>query len=182
MAAFARWAILMLALAIAMPAHAEPRPFRLTGDQIFFTVRIGGQEANALLDTAARSSSISAAFAKANGIGHAKTSRAIVGVAGNFSKSRATKPLIIDLGDGVPLRHTLVVLPPETASSTQGADAVIGRDLLYDRAVKLDFDRMTIEIAPYRRFAPPAGTALGLHVIPVRIGEVTGQFLVDTAA
>jgi hypothetical protein len=155
-----RWTIFAWAAVLAVVASpralAEPRPFRLVGNQILFSVTIEGHETLALLDTAASGSLISDALAERLGIKHRRMVGAgTVGVSGERIRSSITPKLKVGLGDGIEVRRPLRVFHADAAFVSGGAEVIVGANLLRDRVVVIDFDRRTIDIALSRQFESP---------------------------
>ena len=184
MAAFAA----LLGGALASPALAEPRPFRLVGNQILFPVTIEGHETLALLDTAAGGSLISDALAERLGIRHRRMVGAgTVGVSGERIRSSITPKLRVGLADGIEVGRRLRVFPAGAAFVSGAAEAIVGADLLRDTVVVIDFDRQTIDIALSRQFESPHAPGIPFSswykpAIKIGIAGRNADLRIDTAA
>jgi predicted aspartyl protease len=185
MAGIRRWLALPAALAFAPCAMAEPRPFRLDGGRIATLVRIEEREVLALIDTGAWGSSIEQTLADELEIGSARAGRTY-GASGAHVAYRRTQGVSIDLGGGVAGQPRAAVTPDN--GPADGPRAVIGMDMLADAAVSIDFDAMTIDFTPSRRFTPPAAEPLKLEGqweqrrLRVAFGGRDMFFAIDTAA
>ncbi len=180
------WAL--LALAMTPVGLAAPRPFRLADNQILFPVTIEGHETLALLDTAASGSLISDALANRLAIKHGRVLGAgTVGVSGEHTRSSITPEVKVGLADGIEVRRRLRVFDADAAFVSGGAEMIVGRDLLRDRVVAIDFDRRTIDIAVSREFEPPDAPPIFFSswyepAIKVGIAGRNADLTIDTAA
>jgi hypothetical protein len=183
----------MAALAIGVAgvssAAAEPRPFRLIGNQIVVPARIEGRDTLALLDTGANVSLMSDGLAAALDLKHRKMPGGVMGATGRRAARRATQEVVVDLGDGLSIKRRLGVFPSGGAFASGGVQAIIGVDMLRDQIVTIDFERLMIDFTPSRSSTPPAEPAAPLGAvwwrgptIRIDLGEQSGDFLVDTAA
>lgn len=181
---------LLWAVAVILPAQAEPRPFRLTGGQIVIDVSINGRVVSGLLDTGATRSLIETGLAKELGLRlrESSSARAMgVGSKGVVTAS-TTQTVRVDVGAGE-RRQSLGTYPEGLAFAHEGVQALIGMDLLRDLALSIDFEAMTIDVQAEADFKPPADAPLLLTkrkwkqpTLTVQLAGVDAELVLDTAA
>ena len=185
-----RWVWLLLGMALASPALAEPRPFELRDGQVVITVTIKGHELPALLDTGATRSLIEVGLARELGIRSQKVrSGGTVGASGGRIALGFTQhEVAIDFGAGPMSRH-IGTYEAGNAFAADGVRLLLGMDFLDALAVSLDFHRMTVEFQRSSAFTPPNGEPLNLTrsgwnrpTLPVNLAGAQADLLLDTAA
>ena len=192
-----------LALAACTPAPAPARSCRLSAvdslslrsirDHPVVTVSVNGEPVNMLLDTGAETSVVTRAAASRLQLPTENGSAApVIGIDGArvWPVARATLALT---GRGRVLRLPVADLPPDM----DGISGIVGVDVLSDYDLDLDqpngrltllrAENCTAQDAPWptlwpgRSFPlPSAFTPRGRVLVPVGLGEVTVQALLDT--
>jgi len=180
--------VLLAIAAMALPARAEPRPFKLIGGQIVVTAKVDGHEIPALLDTGASQSLIETGFARELGIKLQKPTGGTYGASGRKVAYGRTEKLTLDVGDRQ-TRQTLGFYEAGGAFVPEGIRLMIGMDALRDAALTIDFDLMTVEIVRSSGFTPPAKPGLltmldrfGRHTVRVGLHGADANLVIDTAA
>jgi hypothetical protein len=185
-----RWVWLLLGMALASPALAEPRPFELRDGQVVIMVTIKGHELPALLDTGATRSLIEADLARELGIRTQKIrGGGTVGVSGGRVAFGFTQhEVAIDFGAG-PMSQRIGTYEAGNTFAAEGVRLLIGMDFLYALVVSLDFQKMTVEFQRSSGFTTPSGEALNLTrsgwnrpTLPVGLAGARADLLLDTAA
>jgi hypothetical protein len=182
-------AILLWLSAMAAPALAEPRPFRLAGGQVVFDIVIKGQVVPALLDTGATRSLMEVGLAKELGIRtHRIRGGGTSGVTGGRIAFGQTQRFLADIGAGQASVH-MGTYPAEASFADADVRLLIGMDMLTDLVVSLDFAAMTVELQRWSAFKPPKEPPLkltqkGWHrpTLRVSLGGAPADLLLDTAA
>jgi hypothetical protein len=171
-----RLAALVLVGCLAAPALAEPVSFRLIRDKVVVPVTINGHETFAFLDTAAVRSGVDITLAKELGFPEGRPAK-IVGMNGGAVNATITPDVEVKLA-GETMRLEVLVADDHTASYLNaGVRAMIGHDILSRHVVAIDFDALTIDLAPTETFtAFPATDPVRLKKLgpnwslPVEIG------------
>jgi hypothetical protein len=184
-----RWVWVLLGVALASPALAEPRPFELRDGQVVIMVTIKDQKLPALLDTGATQSLIEVGLARELGIRTQRINGGTVGAAGGrIAYGFTRRDVAVDFGAG-PISRRMGTYEAGNTFAAEGVRLLIGMDLLYALIVSLDFKNMTVEFQRPSRFTMPDGEPLKLMrsgwlrpTLPVNLAGTPADLLLDTAA
>jgi predicted aspartyl protease len=185
-----RWVWLLLGMALAPPALAEPRPFELRDGQVVIMVTIKGQELPALLDTGATRSLIEVGLARELGIRAQKvrSSNTVGASGGRVAFGFTQSEIAIDFGAGPMSRHIGTYEAGNTFAA-EGVRLLIGMDFLYALVVSLDFQKMIVEFQRSSEFMAPGDEPLiltrsGWHrpTLSVGLAGAPADLVLDTAA
>ena len=185
------WAVIMLGPALGAPALAEPRPFELRDGQVVITVTLNGRELPALLDTGATESVIERRLARELGIRSQEVrGGGAVGASGRPVYFGFTSPVTVDIGAGAVTRR-IGTYPTGKTFADDGVRLLIGMDLLYNMAVTLDFEKMTVDFQRSKTFVAPERAPLEMtqsqsgrprRTLSVGLAGTQANLLLDTAA
>lgn len=184
-----RWVWLLLGMALASPALAEPRPFELRDGQVVITVTVNGRQLSALLDTGASVSLIEEGLAKELGIRSQRSGRTF-GASGSGVAYGHTRKILLDFGAG-PVRRGIGTYPSRNTFAAEGVRILIGMDFLDGMVLSLDFQTMTMDVQHPSSFKAPEGEPLAMtrtrdvwdsYILPVDLAGSRADLLLDTAA
>jgi hypothetical protein len=139
-------AFLMLAC-LAAPALAEPVSFRLIRDKVVVPVTINGHETFAFVDTAAARSGVDITLARELGLPKGRPAK-IVGIDGSSVDATITPDVEVKLAGAAIKLEVLVANDHAASYLNAGVRAMIGNDILSRHVVAIDFDALTIDLAP----------------------------------
>ena len=187
MRSYVCWVLATLAVALCLPAHAEPRPFELRDGQVVITATVNGRQLPALLDTGASVSLIEDELATELGIRSRRTGRTF-GASGSGVAFGHTQKMLLDFGAG-PIRRGIGTYPARNTFAAEGVRLLIGMDFLDDMVLSLDFQTMTMDLQRSSSFKAPEGEPLamtgkggwGRYTLPVDLAGVQADLLLDTA-
>lgn len=154
--------------ALAEDAEARWIPFRLTpANQIRFDLEIDGRAASAVLDTGVTYSMLSQQFAAEHGLRlRAGGSAAVVGGAVDYAWTDVSR---LAFGALVRRGGSLIVgvLPAQALGGGTPVDLLVGRDVIGDYALDIDYAGRRFRLLPSGRL-PFAGTTAPLAISPDR--------------
>jgi predicted aspartyl protease len=188
MRAYVRGVLATLAVALCLPAHAEPRPFELRDGQVVITVTVNGRQLPALLDTGASRTLIEADLAKELGVRSRRVGRTF-GASGSGVAYGYIPKISLDLGAG-PMQRSMGTYPARNSFAAEGVRMLIGMDFLDGTVLSLDFQTMTMDIQRSSSFKAPEGEPLAMtrtqgglerYTLPVDLAGAQANLLLDTA-
>ncbi len=172
---------LLAALPDCSAADPAVTPLRIAGDRLYVPAIINGVAVEALLDSAAETSIVDAAFAARLGLrgGEAATAR---GTGAATAAATLVRGVVIDVA-GLRLRPAAVAVIDLADIARRLAHGplmlVLGRELFDAGRLAIDIDAATLTVIPGGRDAPgvrlPLTPRRGIETVPVTIEGVSGN-------
>jgi hypothetical protein len=150
--AIVAFAALAVILPGALPALAEPVPFRLIRDKVVAPVTINGHETFAVVDTAAVKSGVDMELAKHLALPEGRPAK-VVGLNGGSVAATIASDVEVTFAGMATKLDVLVADVTAGDHLNAGVQALIGHDILAQYLVAIDFDALTIDMTPVAAFS-----------------------------
>jgi hypothetical protein len=150
-------------------AFAQEIPFRLVRNMLLLPVSIGGEQLTARLDTGGAFSIMHPDSASRLGlrtVGKVQAS----GLGGKSITYDTAESVAVGIGDRRVQSKPLLIIPLSSMADDADTkvDITLGRDIVGNQAIEIDFDRSVVRFTPSSQFKPMKGTA---RLAIRRVGE-----------